>query len=79
MAYLWARALGGDSAVKLLQKLNCVDVAIDFACEQHAFGTMCLARLASARICAAPDQCAPQISPLSSAVQPRRNVSKMCT
>ena len=39
VAYLWAKHLGGDSAVKLLQKLNAVDVAIDFACEQQAFGT----------------------------------------
>lgn len=33
VAYLWAKSLGGDSAVKLLQKFNLLDEAIDFACD----------------------------------------------
>ncbi|VDM37534.1 unnamed protein product [Toxocara canis] len=37
VAYLWAKSLGGDSAVKLLQKFNLLDESIDFACENGAF------------------------------------------
>lgn len=33
VAYLWAKTLGGDSAVKLLTKLGLLDQAIDFAIE----------------------------------------------
>lgn len=37
VAYLWAKSLGGDSAIKLLAKLDMVSVGIDFACDQNAF------------------------------------------
>ncbi|KAJ3338128.1 hypothetical protein HDU91_001310, partial [Kappamyces sp. JEL0680] len=37
VAYLWARSLGGESAVKLLSKLGLTDSAIDFAAENGAF------------------------------------------
>lgn len=37
VAYLWARSLGGESAVKLLSKLGLTDSAIDFASENGAF------------------------------------------
>eukprot|EP00055_Hartaetosiga_balthica_P012104 m.57788 g.57788 ORF g.57788 m.57788 type:complete len:1739 (-) comp7836_c0_seq1:151-5367(-) len=37
VGYLWAKTLGGDSAVKLLEKLNMVSEGIDFACDQNAF------------------------------------------
>lgn len=37
VAYLWARSLGGESAVKLLSKLGLIDSAIDFASENGAF------------------------------------------
>ena len=31
VAYLWAKSLGGDSAIKLLQKLNLLEECIDYA------------------------------------------------
>ncbi|KAJ3253804.1 hypothetical protein HK103_005291 [Boothiomyces macroporosus] len=37
VAYLWARSLGGEAAVKLLSKFNLLDSAIDFATENGAF------------------------------------------
>ncbi|TPX67270.1 hypothetical protein SpCBS45565_g03981 [Spizellomyces sp. 'palustris'] len=37
VAYLWARSLGGESAVKLLSKFGLLDAAIDFATENGAF------------------------------------------
>jgi intraflagellar transport protein 172 len=37
VAYLWARSLGGEAAVKLLTKFNLLDSAIDFATENGAF------------------------------------------
>ncbi|KAJ3152666.1 hypothetical protein HDU86_005539 [Geranomyces michiganensis] len=37
VAYLWARSLGGESAVKLLSKFSLLDAAIDFATENGAF------------------------------------------
>jgi intraflagellar transport protein 172 len=37
VAYLWARSLGGEGAVKLLTKLALLDSAIDFATENGAF------------------------------------------
>ncbi|KAL3317647.1 hypothetical protein Ciccas_003697 [Cichlidogyrus casuarinus] len=37
VAYLWARNLGGDSAIRLLKKLQLVDSSIDYAVEQMAF------------------------------------------
>ncbi|TPX62114.1 hypothetical protein PhCBS80983_g00643 [Powellomyces hirtus] len=37
VAYLWARSLGGESAVKLLSKFNLLDAAIEFATENGAF------------------------------------------
>lgn len=33
VAYVWAKTLGGDSAVKLLNKLGLLDQSIDFALE----------------------------------------------
>lgn len=36
VGYLWARHLGGDSAVKLLSKFGMIETAIDFACESQA-------------------------------------------
>lgn len=33
VAYLWAKSLGGDSAVKLLNKFGLLDQAIDYATE----------------------------------------------
>ncbi|KAJ3074648.1 hypothetical protein HDU98_010644 [Podochytrium sp. JEL0797] len=37
VAYLWARSLGGESAVKLLTKFGLLEAAIDFATENGAF------------------------------------------
>ncbi|XP_076806393.1 intraflagellar transport protein 172 homolog [Clavelina lepadiformis] len=37
VAYLWARSLGGDSAVKLLTKFGLLDAAIDYAADNCAF------------------------------------------
>lgn len=37
VAYLWAKSLGGDSAVKLLNKFGLLDAAIDYATENCAF------------------------------------------
>lgn len=37
VAYLWAKSLGGDSAVKLLQKFNLLDEAIEYAADNGAF------------------------------------------
>ncbi|KAG1667872.1 Intraflagellar transport protein 172 [Nymphon striatum] len=37
VAYLWAKSLGGDSAVKLLNKFGICEEAIDFAAENGAF------------------------------------------
>eukprot|EP00048_Salpingoeca_helianthica_P023440 m.24360 g.24360 ORF g.24360 m.24360 type:complete len:1745 (-) comp8673_c1_seq1:35-5269(-) len=37
IAYLWARTLGSDSAVKLLLKLAVLEPVIELACEQAAF------------------------------------------
>ncbi len=37
VAYLWAKTLGGDSAVKLLTKLGLLEQAIDYAIENCAF------------------------------------------
>ena len=33
VAYLWAKSLGGDSAVKLLNKFGLLEAAIDYATE----------------------------------------------
>ena len=33
VAYLWARTMGGESAVKLLRKLGYLDQCIEYACE----------------------------------------------
>ena len=33
VAYLWAKNLGGDSAVKLLNKFGLLEAAIDYAAE----------------------------------------------
>jgi len=38
VAYLWARSLGGDSAIKLLTKFGVVEEAIDIACDAHEQG-----------------------------------------
>ncbi|PIK55820.1 putative intraflagellar transport protein [Apostichopus japonicus] len=37
VAYLWAKSLGGDSAVKLLTKFGLLESAIDYAAENCAF------------------------------------------
>ncbi|XP_064625451.1 intraflagellar transport protein 172 homolog [Lineus longissimus] len=37
VAYLWAKSLGGDSAVKLLSKFGLLEAAIDYATENCAF------------------------------------------
>ena len=37
VAYLWARSLGGEAAVKLLSKFGLLDAAIDFATENDSF------------------------------------------
>jgi len=37
VAYLWAKSLGGDSAIKLLQKLNLLDQCIDYAVDTTSF------------------------------------------
>lgn len=37
VAVLWARSLGGDSAVKLLQKFGLLEEAIDYAAQNGAF------------------------------------------
>jgi intraflagellar transport protein 172 len=37
VAYLWARSLGGEAAVKLLKKLGLLDEALDFAVETAEF------------------------------------------
>ena len=34
---MWAKSLGGDSAVKLLTKFGLLDAAIDYAAENCAF------------------------------------------
>jgi intraflagellar transport protein 172 len=33
VAFLWAKSLGGDSAVKLLTKFSLLEISIDYACE----------------------------------------------
>ncbi|KAK7792281.1 hypothetical protein R5R35_013312 [Gryllus longicercus] len=37
VAYLWAKSLGGESAVKLLSKFNLLEISIDYACENYQF------------------------------------------
>uniref|UniRef100_A0A0N4ZD27 WD_REPEATS_REGION domain-containing protein n=1 Tax=Parastrongyloides trichosuri TaxID=131310 RepID=A0A0N4ZD27_PARTI len=37
VAYLWAKALGGDSAVRLLQKYNVLNEVIAMACDNNDF------------------------------------------
>ena len=37
VAYIWAKTLGGDSAVKLLTKLGLLEQSIDYALENGAF------------------------------------------
>ncbi|KAM3727543.1 Intraflagellar transport protein [Dirofilaria immitis] len=37
IAYLWAKSLNSDAAVKLLQKFKLLDESIDYACENGAF------------------------------------------
>lgn len=37
MAYLWAKSLGGEAAVKLLTKFGLLDAALEFATENNAF------------------------------------------
>ncbi|XP_070555163.1 intraflagellar transport protein 172 homolog [Ptychodera flava] len=37
VAYLWAKSLGGDSAVKLLNRFGLLEAAIDYAAENCAF------------------------------------------
>ncbi|XP_030200601.1 intraflagellar transport protein 172 homolog [Gadus morhua] len=48
VAYLWARSLGGEAAVKLLNKFSLTDYAIDFASDNCSFDfAFELARLAN--------------------------------
>ncbi|XP_019854623.1 PREDICTED: intraflagellar transport protein 172 homolog isoform X2 [Amphimedon queenslandica] len=37
VAYLWAKSLGGDSAVKLLSKFGLLEAAVDYATENYSF------------------------------------------
>jgi intraflagellar transport protein 172 len=37
VAYLWARSLGGEAAVKLLSKFGLLDAALEFAADNNAF------------------------------------------
>jgi len=37
VAYLWAKSLGGDSAVKLLTKFNLLETAIEYAADNGSF------------------------------------------
>lgn len=37
VAYLWAKNLGGDSAIKLLQKLNLLEQCVEYAVDTTAF------------------------------------------
>eukprot|EP00051_Salpingoeca_urceolata_P019102 m.274557 g.274557 ORF g.274557 m.274557 type:complete len:1824 (+) comp19348_c0_seq8:278-5749(+) len=37
VGYLWAKSLGGDSAIKLLVRQGIVEPAIEYACDQKAF------------------------------------------
>ncbi|XP_039285389.1 intraflagellar transport protein 172 homolog [Nilaparvata lugens] len=37
VAFLWAKSLGGDSAVKLLNKFDLVESCIDYACDSYQF------------------------------------------
>ena len=37
VAFFWAKKLGGDAGVKLLNKLGHADQALELACEQHAY------------------------------------------
>ena len=48
VAFLWAKTLGGESAVKLLQRFGILEQGIDFACESYLFDfAFELARLAA--------------------------------
>lgn len=35
VAFLWAKSLGGDSAVKLLSKFGLLDTCINYACDSY--------------------------------------------
>ncbi len=37
VAYLWAKSLGGESAVKLLTKFGLLDAALEFATDNNSF------------------------------------------
>jgi len=37
VAFLWAKTLGGEAAVKLLKKFGILDQGIDYACESYQF------------------------------------------
>ena len=44
VAYMWAKSLGGDSAVKLLNKFALLESAIDYAADNWSVGhslTLC--------------------------------------
>ena len=48
VAFLWAKTLGGESAVKLLNKFGVLEQGIDYACESYQFDfAFELARLAA--------------------------------
>lgn len=48
VAYLWAKSLGGDSAVKLLAKFGLVDAAIEYASEN--WWVYCLCQLGKSHL-----------------------------
>ncbi|KAL1129294.1 hypothetical protein AAG570_013823, partial [Ranatra chinensis] len=37
VAFLWAKSLGGDSAIKLLSRLDLLESCIDYACDTYQF------------------------------------------
>ena len=53
VAYLWAKSLGGDSAVKLLNKFGLLDAAIDYAAENWSVLTtaVCMCVLLCVCVC----------------------------
>jgi intraflagellar transport protein 172 len=37
IAYLWAKSIGGDAAIRLLNKFGLLEAAVDFAVDNHNF------------------------------------------
>lgn len=42
VAFLWAKSLGGDSAVKLLSKFGLLETCIDYACDSYQVNHRCI-------------------------------------